>query len=58
MKKQKYTVINLDDEPDRRAEAFEVSNGATTVPITVIKRGDDQKVVIGWKADQLAAAIA
>ena len=54
-----YTVVNLDEQPDKRQEAYDVSNGATTVPITVVTKTDDSKeVIIGWNPAKLNPAIA
>jgi glutaredoxin 3 len=59
MKGQNYKVVNLDEAPERREEAIEVSGGALTVPITVVTKQDDTKqVVIGYNLAQLAPAIA
>ena len=59
MKGQKYLVVNLDEHPERNQEAFELSNGALTVPITVVTKQDDTKrVVVGYNLSQLAPAIA
>ncbi|MGH7156596.1 MAG: glutaredoxin family protein [Candidatus Saccharimonadales bacterium] len=58
MKGQSYNVVNLDDNPERQAEALEIS-GALTVPITVVTKQDDTKqVVVGYNLSQLAPAIA
>jgi glutaredoxin 3 len=58
MKGQSYEVINLDDNPERQAEAQALS-GALTVPITVVTKEDDSReVVIGYNLPQLAPAIA
>jgi glutaredoxin len=58
-KNLKYEVINLDDHPERNQEAFDISGGAMTVPITIIRRDQaEPKVVVGWQIGQLAAAIA
>jgi glutaredoxin 3 len=58
MKGQKYEVVNLDEHPERNEEALEVSNGALTVPITVVTKEDDsQAVVVGYNLAQLAPAI-
>ena len=58
LKGQKYDVVNLDEYPERQAEALEIS-GALTVPITVITKQDDsQEVVVGYNLSQLAPAIA
>lgn len=63
MKGQKYEVVNLDEYPERRQEAYELS-GALTVPITVVEKREHEKaprfvdVVVGWNAGKLAAAIS
>lgn len=58
MKGQKYDVVNLDEHPERQAEAMELS-GALTVPITVVTKQDDsQEVVVGYNLSRLAPAIA
>jgi glutaredoxin len=58
MKGMKYDVVNLDDNPERQAEAFELS-GALTVPITVVTKHDDTKeVVVGYNLSRLAPAVA
>jgi glutaredoxin 3 len=58
LKGQTYQVVNLDDNPERQAEALELS-GALTVPITVVTKQDDTKeVVVGYNLARLAPAIA
>jgi glutaredoxin 3 len=58
MKGQSYQVVNLDETPERNQEAYELSNGALTVPITVITKEDDSKhVVVGYNLSQLAPAL-
>ncbi len=58
MKNRKYEVVNLDDHPERQAEALALS-GALTVPITVVTKQDDSReVVIGYNLAKLAPAIA
>jgi glutaredoxin 3 len=58
MKGMSYDVVNLDEYPERQAEAMEVS-GALTVPITVVTKQDDSKeVVIGYNLSRLAPAVA
>jgi glutaredoxin 3 len=53
-----YDVINLDEHPERQAEALALS-GALTVPVTVVTKQDDSReVVIGYNLSQLAPAIA
>jgi glutaredoxin 3 len=59
MKGQSYQVVNLDEHPERNQEAFELSDGALTVPITVITKQDDTKeVVVGYNLGKLAPALA
>ncbi len=58
MKGQSYDIVNLDEHPDRQAEALNLS-GALTVPITVVTKQDDsQEVVVGYNLSRLAPAIA
>jgi glutaredoxin len=53
-----YEEVNLDQNPERQAEALAVS-GALTVPVTVITKEDDtQAVVVGYNLAQLAPAVA
>ena len=57
-KGQQYEVVNLDETPERQAEALEAS-GALTVPVTVVTKQDDsQQVIIGYNLAQLAPALA
>ena len=59
LKGQTYNVVNLDEHPERNKEAYELSNGALTVPITVVTKQDDSKeVVVGYNLSRLAPAIA
>lgn len=52
-----YTEVNLDQNPERQAEAFALS-GAMTVPVTVVTRQDDsQEVIVGPNFGRLAPAI-
>ena len=58
MKGHKYDVVNLDDNPERNQEAFDLSGGALTVPITIITKEDDSKeVVVGYNLSRLAPAV-
>lgn len=58
MKGQRYEVVNLDDNPERQAEALAMS-GALTVPITVVTKEDDtREVVVGYNLQRLAPALA
>lgn len=58
IKGQEYNEVNLDNEPERRQEALDLS-GAMTVPVTVIENGDGMKnVTVGYNPSQLASALA
>ena len=53
-----YEEVNLDDHPERQAEAIALS-GAMTVPVTVVTKNDDsQEVIVGYNLAKLAPAIA
>lgn len=53
-----YDVINLDEQPEKQAEALQIS-GALTVPITVVTKEDDSKeVIVGFNLSKLAPAVA
>lgn len=52
-----YEEVNIDDHPERQAEAIELS-GVVTVPVTVVKREDKQSVIVGYNLAQLAPALA
>lgn len=57
-KHHRYDVVNLDDHPERQAEALALS-GALTVPVTVVTKQDDSReVVVGYNLAKLAPAIA
>lgn len=57
-KSLKYEVVNLEQNPERQAEALQIS-GSLTVPITVVTQPDDsQQVVVGYNLTQLAPAVA
>jgi glutaredoxin 3 len=52
-----YEEVNLDQYPERQAEALELS-GALTVPVTVVTREDDSKeVIVGYNLAKLAPAL-
>jgi glutaredoxin len=58
VKNHAYEVVNLDDHPERQAEALQLS-GALTVPVTVVTKHDDSKeVVVGYNLAKLAPALA
>lgn len=53
-----YEVVNLDQNPERQAEALALS-GALTVPVTVVTKQDDtRQVVVGFNLAKLAPAVA
>ncbi len=53
-----YEEVNLDQNPERQAEAMQIS-GAMTVPVTVVTKEDDSReVVVGYNLAKLAPAIA
>ncbi len=53
-----YDEVNLDQNPERQAEATAMS-GVTTVPVTIVTKQDDTKeVVVGYNLAKLASAIA
>jgi glutaredoxin 3 len=58
MKGITYSEVNLDQNPERQAEATALS-GATTVPVTVVTKEDNSReVVIGYNLAKLAPAVA
>lgn len=53
-----YEEVNLDTNPERQQEAFELS-GALSTPITLVTKADDsQEVIVGYNLAKLAPAIA
>jgi glutaredoxin 3 len=53
-----YEEVNLDENPERQAEALSIS-GAMTVPVTIVTKADDsQEVIVGWNLAKLAPAVA
>ncbi|MEI6755540.1 MAG: glutaredoxin family protein [bacterium] len=53
-----YEEVNLDEFPQRQAEALELS-GALTVPVTVVTKQDETKeVIVGYNLAKLAPAVA
>jgi glutaredoxin len=52
-----YEEVNLDSNPDRQKEAFEMS-GQLSVPVTIVTKQDDtQEVVVGYNLARLAPAV-
>ncbi len=57
-KGHEYQEVNLDEHPERQAEALQLS-GALTVPVTVVTRNDDSReVIVGYNLAKLAPAVA
>jgi len=53
----KYSVVNLDENPEMQKQVFEKS-GALTVPITLVEKEDKtEEVVIGFNLSRLAAVV-
>lgn len=53
-----YEEVNLDVNPERQKEAFEMS-GQMAVPVTIVTKQDDSKeVVVGYNLAKLAPALA
>jgi len=53
-----YEEVNLDQNPERQAEAQRLS-GALTVPVTVVTHQDDsQDVIVGFNLGRLAPAVS
>ncbi len=53
-----YEEVNLDQNPERQAEAMQLS-GALTVPVTVVTKSDDSReVIVGFNLAKLAPAVA
>lgn len=52
MRGKKYEIVNLDEQPERQAEALALS-GAMTVPVTT----DGKSVVVGWNPSKLVGLL-
>jgi len=53
-----WEEVNVEEQPERAQEAFEVS-GQLTVPVTVVTKYDDeQEVIVGYNLAKLAPAVA
>lgn len=53
-----YEEVNLEDHPERQAEAMQVS-GQLAVPVTVVTKQDDSReVIVGYNLAKLAPAVA
>lgn len=52
-----YDEVNVETNPDRQKEAYELS-GQFAVPVTVVTKGDDSReVVVGFNLAKLAPAV-
>ena len=52
-----YEEVNLDSNPERQAEALQVS-GQLAVPVTVVTKNDDSReVIVGYNLSKLAPAV-
>lgn len=52
-----YEEVNLDANPERQAEALQVS-GQLAVPVTVVTKSDDSReVIVGYNLSKLAPAV-
>jgi glutaredoxin 3 len=53
-----YQEVNLDQNPERQQEAYQLS-GAFTTPVTVVTKTDDSReVIVGYNLSKLAPAVA
>jgi glutaredoxin len=52
-----YEEVNLDETPERRADAIRLSGGLT-VPVTHIERDNGQYVVTGWNLQKMGPMLA
>jgi len=53
-----YQEVNLDEHPERQAEAIQLS-GVMTVPVTVVTKDDDtREIIVGYNLSKLAPAVA
>jgi glutaredoxin len=54
----KYSVVNLDEQPEKQAEVY-AKSGALTVPVTLIESEDNtEEVVVGFNLPRLASVVA
>ena len=53
-----YSVVNLDEQPEKQAEVY-AKSGALTVPVTLVEREDmTEEVVVGFNLPRLASVVA
>jgi glutaredoxin 3 len=56
-KGHKYEEVNVEEHPDRQADAFAIS-GQLAVPVTVVTKDDDtDEVIVGFNLAKLAPAL-
>lgn len=57
-KNMQYEEVNLDEQPERQQEAYELS-GQLAVPVTVVTKEDSsQEVIVGYNLAKLAPAVS
>jgi len=53
-----YEEVNIDEQPERQKDAYELS-GQLAVPVTIITKEDDtQEVIVGYNLARLAPAVS
>lgn len=53
-----YEEVNIDQDPSRSGEPYQLS-GQLAVPVTIVTKSDDSKeVVVGYNLAKLAPAVA
>lgn len=53
-----YEEVNLEDNPERQAEALQIS-GQLAVPVTVVTKEDNSReVIVGYNLAKLAPAVS
>jgi len=53
-----YEEVNIDTNPERQKESFEMS-GQMTVPVTIVTKTDDSReVIVGYNLAKLAPAVS
>lgn len=53
-----YEEVNIDQQPERQQDAYELS-GQLAVPVTIVTKEDDSKeVIVGYNLAQLAPAVS
>lgn len=53
-----YEEVNIDQQPERQKDAYELS-GQLAVPVTVVTKQDDtREVIVGYNLARLAPAVS